>query len=691
MKKLLSLLTVFCGAFSFAQTFNGSGGSIPDNNTYINFPIAVSGLSPANLNTTSFGLESVKMNITHPYDGDLRIKLQSPDGTLYVLTSSLGGDGDNYTNTTFSDTANVSINDGTVPFTGYFQPIEPLAGFNNGQNGNGTWTLNIKDQDAGDVGSLVSWSLTFGSYPAGMSDFVSSNLPIIIINTNNQGIPDEPKIQASMKIIDNGYNQTNFLTDAPNAYNNLIGIEQRGSSSGGFPQKSYGFETRDINGTQKDTIILNMPEEHDWILYAPYDDKTCMRNILTYELANEMGNYASRTILCELFINNQYKGIYTVMEKIKRDADRVNISKLQPTDISGDELTGGYIFKIDKTTGSNNDGWVSDFPSDSGNDLNFLYHYPKADEIVPQQETYIQGYVHDFEAALAGPNYADPTLGYRNFTVPSTFIDFFILNEISKNVDGYRLSTFIHKEKDSKGGKLRMGPMWDFNLAWWNADYCDGNISTGWAYKFSDVCGGPGNGNQIPTWWERMLEDPWFQDELKCRWTTLRQGLLSNDSIYAKIDSVAAYLEVAKDRHFDQWPIMGVYTWPNPSPIPQSYAEEIAAIKSWTESRMIWLDANIPGTCHLELLENEIASLTVYPNPFQSNLNVSWFSAGLSDAKITVFNAQGQQITEQSYVPHYGMNELTIDSFNSELSNGIYWIEVSEGSSVSRIKAIKNN
>jgi len=686
MKKLLSLLTAFCGVFSFAQTFNGSGGNIQDNQT-LTKTIVVSGL-PTVLNQNTFGLEQVCFDIDHTWDADITMTLQSPDGTEIELFSGVGGDGNDFNNTCLNQLASSSINTGSAPFNGTYKPASSLGILNNGQNPNGNWKLKIHDGYNGDEGDLNNWSITFGSNPASYTPFTSSNLPIILINTNNQPIPDEPKLQAQMKIIDNGYNQTNFVTDAPNAYNNLIGIERRGSSSGGFPQKSYGFETRDVNGTQKDTIVLNMPEEHDWILYAPYNDKTCMRNILTYEFANEMGNYSSRTVLCELVLNGQYQGIYVVMEKIKRDGDRVDIAKLLPTDISGDALTGGYIFKIDKTTGSNNDGWVSDYESDSGTDINFLYHYPKADEIVPQQAQYIQDYVGAFEDALAGPNYADPALGYRNYTIPSTFIDFFILNEISKNVDGYRLSTFVHKEKDSNGGKLRMGPMWDFNLAWWNADYCDGNVSTGWAYEFGDVCGG--DGYQIPTWWDRMLQDPWFQDELKCRWTQLRQGILANDSIYAKIDSIAGYIDLAKDRHFEQWPIIGVYTWPNPSPLPQSFDEEIAAIKSWTESRMIWLDANMPGTCHLDVIENEIAQLSVFPNPFTSSVSVSWFSAGLSSATIRLFNSQGQEIHKMEFDSQYGTNEVTLEHFESELASGIYFVEIQEGITTSRTKVIKN-
>lgn len=685
MKTILSSLALASSVFSFGQTFNGTSGNIQDNQELVK-SLNISGL-PANINQTTFGLEQVCLSITHTWDADVTATLEAPDGTQIMLFSAIGGSDDDFDGTCFRGDASTSIVSGSAPFSGIFKPLNPLGVANNNQNPNGTWKLRIYDSASGDEGTLDSWSITFGNNPATYQPFISSNLPIVILNTNNQGIPDEPKIEAQMKMIDNGPGNINHVTDFPNAYNNKIGIERRGSTSGDFPQKSYGFETRDVNGTQKDTVLLGLPAEHDWILYAPYNDKSCMRNILTYELANKMEHYASRTILCELVLNGQYQGIYTLMEKIKRDPDRVDIAKLLPTDIAGDDLTGGYIIKIDKVTGSNNDGWTSNYQAADNSDINFLYHYPKSDVIEPQQKDYIQAYVDSFETALASPSFADPNTGYRKYSVPETFIDFFILNEISKNVDGYRLSTFFHKEKDSKGGKLRMGPMWDFNLAWWNADYCAGNDYTGWQYDFSNTCPG---GWQPPTWWTRMLEDPWFQDELKCRWTTLRQTFLSNDSLYAKIDSIAQYIDEAKDRHFEQWPLLGIYTWPNPSPIPADYPGEIAAFKQWILDRATWIDNHIQGTCHLGLVEEEIASLSVYPNPFNEELHVSWFSTGISNTSIQLFDLNGRKIGSVDKSPVYGMNEVKLNQFSGALNSGIYWVEIQEGTSISRIKVVKN-
>lgn len=686
---ILPCILFLCVSFIDAQTFtNSTGGAIGDDNTYYYFPINVSGLSSSTLNTTSFGIESVTMNIDHPYVGDLRIKLQSPDGNIFVLTSSIGGDGDNYTATIFTDSASTPIANGVAPFSGYFSPVEPLINVNNGQDGNGTWTLNVKDQETGDAGNVISWSITFGNEPAGYFNFDSSNLPIFVINTDGGAIiPDEPKIGAYMGIIYNGEGIRNYMTDPFNVYSNKIGIETRGSSSQGFPQQSYGFETRDVNGTPKDTIVLGMPEEHDWILYAPYTDKTCMRNIISYDISNKMGHYASRTKLCELVLNGQYQGIYVLMEKIKADNNRVDIAKLQPTDISGDELTGGYIVKIDKTTGNGGEGWTSDYQTSSATNINFLYHYPSSANIMPEQQVYIQTYIDSFEDALAGPDFIDPILGYKNYASINSFIDYFILNEISKNVDGYRISTYLHKNKDSNGGKLKMGPVWDYNLGWWNADYCDGNLTTGWAYQFNDICGG---GLDVPFWWTRFMQDPSYTTQLRCRWEELRETTLSISSLNLFIDSVANYLDESQERYFTKYPILGQYVWPNPSPIATDYAGEITALKTWITDRIAWMDINVPGICDANVNEQELLSnnLNVYPNPFNDQITATLYLTKTEKVSIELCSVIGEKIyVIDNKECNAGINTFDIQLFEKDLKIGLYLLKIrtSKGEIVQKI------
>ena len=414
-------------------------------------------------------------------------------------------------------------------------------------------------------------------------------LPQITINTNGTTIVDEPKINAQMAISTNGVV----------SFEGNIGIEIRGASSQSFPKKSYGLETRDQNNDDLNVSLLGLPEEEDWVLYAPYSDKSLMRNILIYDLSRDIEMYASRSVFVELTINDIYKGVYVFMEKLKRDSQRIAINKLKADENSGEDLTGGYILKIDKTAGTNlGDGYneLNSFTSQHeppnaslGQEIHFLYEYPKADKITPQQKAYISGYVTGFENALASDNFTDPVLGYANFIDVQSFIDFFLLNELSNNVDGFRLSTFMHKDKN---GKLKMGPIWDFNLAFGNADYCSGGATNVWAYRFNERC----NADfwQVPFWWKRLLQDPVFVSQLKERWNTLRMSVFSEASILAKIDAYTTILEKAGaiDDNFKTWNILGAYIWPN-NFIGNTYDEENNYLKNWIQNRVTWLDGAI--------------------------------------------------------------------------------------------------
>ncbi|MFN6037118.1 MAG: CotH kinase family protein, partial [Bacteroidota bacterium] len=312
--------------------------------------------------------------------GQIRIKLESPDGSEYVLSSFVGGTGNNYTNTIFHDTSSIMISNASAPFSGIFHPVDNLALFNNGQNPNGTWNLNIRDAVSGTIGTVVSWSLTFSSSPAGSFNFTDSDLPIVVVNTNGQTIQNNIEIPGMMGIIYNGPGIRNYMTDPFNYYNQPISIEVRGQSSAGFPQKQYHVETKDSLGLNYDVSLFGMPIENDWILYAPYNDKSLMRNVLTYKIARDMGHWAARTRFCEVVLNGSYNGIYVFMEKIKRDNGRVDIKKLLSNYTYGDFVTGGYIFSIDKDPAD----WTSNIPpnnSNAGQTIGFHYVYPDPDSI----------------------------------------------------------------------------------------------------------------------------------------------------------------------------------------------------------------------------------------------------------------------------------------------------------------------
>jgi hypothetical protein len=519
-------------------------------------------------------------------------------------------------------------------------------------------------------------------------ELTSSNLPIVVINTGGIGIPDDPKIDATMGIIYNGAGTLNLISDPFNEFYGEIGIETRGSSSGGFPMKSYGLETRgpspEIN---YNASIFDWPEDNDWILYAPYNDKTLIRNVLTYDLGNLMGNYSPRTQMCEVILNGEYQGVYVFMERIKQNPGRVNIDELAYDDTLGNELTGGYILKVDKTTSGGIVAWTSPYTcaAPGWGPIEYQMHDPEIDTMHPLQLQYIEDYVTDWEDALAGPNFADPVLGYAPYIDELSFIDFFIVNEISKNVDGYRISTFLYKEKQSEGGELVAGPLWDFNLAWGNADYCEGGLTTGWEIYFNSVCGG-GGGLQNPFWWDRLLQDPNFAHAVNCRWLELRADILSTPRLMNYIDSMALYLEDAQQRNYTKWPVLGIYLWPN-NFVGNTYAEEIQYLKDWTTQRLDWMDANMFGSCaDLNVSESNIAlELLLYPNPANEKILVKQFTV-IAVGQVLVYDITGTEVIRQNFE---NKDQIEIDI--SSLSAGLYFLDVIDNDQrISSTRFVKN-
>ncbi|MBK9190733.1 MAG: CotH kinase family protein [Crocinitomicaceae bacterium] len=553
-------------------------------------------------------------------------------------------------------------------------------------NGTNVLCVQTHNQSAGssDLSSRVflhaginNSSAYFGAAPGWFIPPVvltTSNLPIVIVNTNGVNIPDEPKIDGTMGIIYNGPGQINSVSDAYNEFYGEIAIEVRGSSSGGFPMKSYGLETRgpspEIN---YNASIFNWPADNDWILYAPYNDKALIRNVLTYKLGNEMGHYAPRTQMCELILNGEYQGVYVFMERIKQNPGRVNIDKLNYDDTTGNELTGGYIVKVDKTTGGGVIAWTSPYTcaAPGWGPIEFQLHDPDLDTLHPLQLQYIEDEITDWETALAGPDFSDPVLGYAPYIDEMSFIDFMLINEISKNVDGYRISTFLYKERESEGGEIVAGPLWDFNLAWGNADYCEGGLTSGWEIYFNSVCGG-GGGLQNPFWWDRLLQDPDYAHMTNCRWQELRQDILHTDSLMNYIDEMALYLDEAQVRNYIKWPVLGIYLWPN-NFIGATYDEEIQYLKDWTTNRVNWMDLNMFGACpDLNFDETQNQNLRVFPNPATDQIKVVLPAAG-ENSKLLLYSQDGKLVKE---IAVQNQSEITLTI--SDLQGGIYLLQLSD-------------
>jgi len=516
----------------------------------------------------------------------------------------------------------------------------------------------------------------------------SSNLPIIMIDTHGQPIPDGTKITARMKIINYEPLRRNRVTDSANVYDGYVGIDIRGSYSATLPQKPYGFETRDSAGNNNNVPLLNMPAENDWVLIANYNDKVFMRNTLAFDLFTKMGHYQPHTQLCELDSNGVYEGIYVLTEKIKRDKNRVDIAKLTATDTSGDNLTGGYIIKIDNSDGTGTDGWNSpdqaiDRP---GGYPYYIYVYPKPEDIVSQQKKYIQGFIKKLDSVLITSKFSDPVNGYRRYLDVPSFIDYFIVGEVSRNVDTYKKSAFFYKDKDSNDGRLHDGPVWDFDWAWKNIGECEVNATdgSGWTFLISSVCK---SYPVPPDWMVKLLQDTSFTNQLHTRYSFLRKNILSETAINHYIDSIHTLVNEAQVRHYQRWPILGIDVGtPEVDPQPTTFDGEITKFKNWISTRLTWLDANMPGKAsqgtgvqgRVETPNFFVLSQN-YPNPFNPTTVINYQVPVAGHVSVKVYDLLGREVmTLVNERKSAGSYQVLFDAHL--LPSGVYFYSLESGS-----------
>ena len=370
-----------------------------------------------------------------------------------------------------------------------------------------------------------------------MSLMAAAELPVVRITTTTT-LSSKKKVPARMQA---------------GTYDGAIGIKLRGNSSLSFNQKKYTIELRDENGKEKDFSLLGLPANSDWVLLAPYNDVSMMRDPMAFQLWRDMGHWGPRTEMVELYVDDDYRGIYILSEAIKRGEQRVNVSKLKKTDIEGRELTGGYILRIDAYD-EDDATFASKVPGIGEglitSQIVWSCIYPKKKNLQEEQLAYIKAFVDSVELTIQSEHFTDPRWGYARFIDVPSFVDYFIHTELSLNADGYKRSAYFYKEKDKEDGsigKLFAGPVWDYNLAYGNCNFCNANNIEAWCFE-------GGNTQPTPALWQRLLQDPSFRKAVKKRYKELRKGILSDEAIGKYIDAQAKLLQPYVDRHFKKYP-----------------------------------------------------------------------------------------------------------------------------------------
>ncbi len=425
-----------------------------------------------------------------------------------------------------------------------------------------------------------------------------TSVPVVLLDNMGKGVLRTPLIGRIRIVEDHDGKRFDLpgLLNRPTTLDANMTIRIRGNSTANYAKKSFSIELWDEpRKDEKGARVLDMPEDADWVLRACYVDKTCLRDAVAYTFGRTLGRWNPRFRFVEVVLNGDYIGLYTMIEKIKLDKQRVPLP-YPAADATMGDLTGGYIVKRDGP----GDGMASVWTSRLGN--TYTLHVPNERKITPAQKNYLVTHFDGWESAMQAPDYRDPVKGYRKWIDVSSFTDFIIITELAKGVDSYRRSAYLYKEPDQLGGRLYAGPFWDFDLAFGNAfsnqfpvpmDNTAFMRPDGLMYEFFRQAARPHN---MASWWYQLLGDPTFTHDLKCRLLELRRGPLSMAVLNAQIDGWVKLIAAAEKRDHTRWPVLGKWIWGEGS-IGGTYDEEVLFLRRFLDTRLTWLDANLPGTC----------------------------------------------------------------------------------------------
>ncbi|MFV2067362.1 MAG: CotH kinase family protein, partial [Pirellulales bacterium] len=414
----------------------------------------------------------------------------------------------------------------------------------------------------------------------------SSDLPILVFDSFSQGFPSEQAYQLNAMALFEPSEETgrSSLLNEPTVITRS-GLRKRGSLSARQEKANYALETWDDQNDDQAVSLLGMPSDSDWVLYAPYDyDRPMLRNPLIFELSNQMGRYAPRTRYVEVYLNTNggdvsaqdYYGVYVLMEKIKSGPDRVDIQELEPYHENEPEISGGWILKIDPLD-----------PGDQGFNVvgesrKIAYVDPKEAEVTPAQASWIKNHINEMYAVIRD---TDPETGYAKYIDVDSWIDYHILNTFPMNTDALRRSVYFFKDR---GGKIEMGPLWDFNRSMEAADLPRDDNPEAWQNPgvLTDYFG--------HNWWGELFEDPNFKQKWIDRWFELRRDILSTAHVESMVDSLASEVAEAQVRNFERWPEKLPRTADESSykfgPLDGTWEGEVAQMKAWLFHRLLWID-----------------------------------------------------------------------------------------------------
>lgn len=426
-----------------------------------------------------------------------------------------------------------------------------------------------------------------------------SHLPLINIYTNSQKIPGEAirdekgatialekgnngeeEIKVEVKIYENEQAQNSIKNKEDLRSNALFKI--RGNSSRSFDKNSYKISFVDEQNMPQEHEVMGMAKGDEWALYGPFLDKTLIRNYMWLNISAKIMGYAPNVRFCECYIDGKYQGLYVMMETIEKSKQRVNIATYDK-----DSRVIPYIVRLDRYDETEISSLYTflNYTSRLDNKAGISILYPGEKDLTEYVKKYIEKDISDFEKMLYSYDFKDFRKGYSKYIDVDSWVDYYIIQEFLVNNDMCSKSTYLYKDK---GGKLTIGPVWDFN------NVCDNYIATqfsteGFFFAESKI------------WYEMLLKDKIFVRKVQNRYKELRKTYLNEDYLNKYIDETIKYLGEAVERNFSVWG----YTFERENqksalkylkPIdrnPESYEQAVEQYRQFMIKRGKWLDDNM--------------------------------------------------------------------------------------------------
>lgn len=413
----------------------------------------------------------------------------------------------------------------------------------------------------------------------------------MLYDENGNSLKNNETVSATVLFFDS-QTTNNHLTDQPTVRESAL-VRTRGTSSRAYDKKGYllKFKADDLI-TSLDVSLSGMTADNTWVLHGPFLDKSLIRNYICYNLAGEIMDYSPNVRFCELFINDEYMGIYLITEKIGYHKNgRIDIAKSDP-----DFTTTAYILRVDRGADDlshelltfSNYSYLTATSNGRNQPLEIVY---PGIGLTEEQHSFIEIDFSKFEKALFSFDYKDPQKGYAQYIDTASFVDYFLINEFTLNYDAVALSTYLYKDL---GTPLKLC-VWDFNCAF---DYYQESLLTEQTFEL-----------QSRLWYEQLFKDEAFVEQTVNRYYQLRKSFFSEEYLFDYIDSVVQYLGPAIDRNFEKWGYSfnstydGVnydYLTPEERNV-RSYDEAIAQLKETISERIVYMDNNIErlySLCH---------------------------------------------------------------------------------------------